>query len=83
MGQSEEKRSTGKRKDEGKKIKRPAAKPEGDDNTGKRKLKKFRKDAVKGKRMNKDVFRKLRQMLMEELDLSRELSDKEILVVID
>ena len=29
MGQSEEKRSTGKRKDEGKKIKRPAAKPEG------------------------------------------------------
>lgn len=49
----------------------------------KRKLKKFRKDAVKGKRMNKDVFRKLRQMLMEELDLSRELSDKEILDVID
>ena len=48
-----------------------------------RKLKKFRKDAVKGKRMNKDVFRKLRQMLMEELDLSRELSDKEILDVID
>ena len=41
------------------------------------------KDAVKGKRMNKDVFRKLRQMLMEELDLSRELSDKEILDVID
>ena len=39
MGQSEEKRSTGKRKDEGKKIKRPAAKPEGDDNAGKRKLK--------------------------------------------
>ena len=33
--------------------------------------------------MNKDVFRKLRQMLMEELDLSRELSDKEILDVID
>ena len=31
--------------------------------------------------MNKDVFRKLRQMLMEELDLSRELSDKEILDV--
>ena len=28
--------------------------------------------------MNKDVFRKLRQMLMEELDLSRELSDKEM-----
>ena len=49
----------------------------------KKKLKKFRKDAVKGKRMNKDVFRKLRQMLMEELDLSRELSDKEILDVID
>ncbi len=49
----------------------------------KRKLKKFGKDAVKGKRMNKDVFRKLRQMLMEELDLSRELSDKEILDVID
>ena len=33
--------------------------------------------------MNKDVFRTLRQMLMEELDLSRELSDKEILDVID
>ena len=33
--------------------------------------------------MNKDVFRALRQMLMEELDLSRELSDKEILDVID
>ena len=33
--------------------------------------------------MNKDVFRKLRQMLMEELDLSRELSDKGILDVID
>ena len=33
--------------------------------------------------MNKDVFRKLRQMLMEQLDLSRELSDKEILDVID
>ena len=49
----------------------------------KKKIKKFRKDAVKGKRMNKDVFRKLRQMLMEELDLSRELSDKEILDVID
>ena len=49
----------------------------------KKELKKFRKDAVKGKRMNKDVFRKLRQMLMEELDLSRELSDKEILDVID
>ena len=30
MGQSEEKRSTGKRKDEGKKIKRLAAKPEDD-----------------------------------------------------
>ena len=49
----------------------------------KKEIKKFRKDAVKGKRMNKDVFRKLRQMLMEELDLSRELSDKEILDVID
>ena len=33
--------------------------------------------------MNKDVFRTLRQMLMEELDLSRELSDKEILDVTD
>ena len=33
--------------------------------------------------MNKDVFRTLRQRLMEELDLSRELSDKEILDVID
>ena len=33
--------------------------------------------------MNKDVFRKLWQRLMEELDLSRELSDKEILDVID
>lgn len=36
MGQSEEKRSTGKRKDEGKKIKRLAAKPEGDDKTWKK-----------------------------------------------
>ena len=33
--------------------------------------------------MNKETFRMLRQMLMEELDLSRELSDKEILDVID
>ena len=33
--------------------------------------------------MNRDVFRTLRQMLMEQLDLSRELSDKEILDVID
>ena len=46
MGQSEEKRSTGKRKDEGKKIKIPSAKPEGDDNTGKRKLKKFLNNMV-------------------------------------
>ena len=33
--------------------------------------------------MNKETFRMLGQMLMEELDLSRELSDKEILDVID
>ena len=33
--------------------------------------------------MNKETFRMLRQMLMEELDLSRELSEKEILDVID
>ena len=62
---------------------RLCAEPSEERKPEKRKLKKFRKDAVKGKRMNKDVFRKLRQMLMEELDLSRELSDKEILDVID
>ena len=33
--------------------------------------------------MNGETFRTLRQMLMEELDLSRELSDTEILDVID
>lgn len=33
--------------------------------------------------MNREIFRVLRQMLMEELDLSRELSDHEILEVID
>ena len=33
--------------------------------------------------MTKETFRMLRQMLMEEMDLSRELSDKEILDVID
>ncbi|MDD7218474.1 MAG: ATPase, T2SS/T4P/T4SS family [Clostridia bacterium] len=33
--------------------------------------------------MNRELFRRLRQMLMEQLDLSRELSDKEILDSID
>ena len=33
--------------------------------------------------MSKDTFRRLRRMLMEELDLNRELTDKEILDVID
>ena len=29
--------------------------------------------------MSREIFRRLRQMLMERLDMSRELSDKEIL----
>ena len=33
--------------------------------------------------MSREIFGRLRQMLMEQLDLSRELSDKEILDVID
>ena len=33
--------------------------------------------------MNNETFRILRQMLMEQLDLSRELTDKEILEQID
>ena len=33
--------------------------------------------------MNNETFRILRQMLMEHLDLSRELTDKEILEQID
>lgn len=33
--------------------------------------------------MSKETFRELRQMLMEKLDMSRELSDKEILEIID
>lgn len=33
--------------------------------------------------MSRETFRKLRQMLMEKLDLFRELSDKEILDAID
>lgn len=37
----------------------------------------------KGKRMSREMFRRLRQQLMEKLDLSRELSDQEILEAID
>lgn len=33
--------------------------------------------------MSNDHFRKLRQLLMEKLDLARELSDQEILEQID
>lgn len=33
--------------------------------------------------MSREIFRRLRQMLMERLDISRELSDKEILEMID
>ena len=33
--------------------------------------------------MSREIFRRLRQMLMERLDMSRELSDKEILEMID
>ena len=33
--------------------------------------------------MSRAIFRRLRQMLMERLDMSRELSDKEILEMID
>ena len=37
----------------------------------------------KGKRMSQEMFRTLRQMLMEKLDVYRDLSDEEILENID
>ena len=37
----------------------------------------------KGKGMSQEIFRKLRKMLMEKLDVYRELTDQEILETID
>lgn len=41
------------------------------------------RNAEKGKGMSRETFRELRQLLMEKLDLCRELSDREILEAID
>ena len=40
-------------------------------------------DFQKGKQMSRELFQELRALLMERLDLARELSDEEILEEID
>ena len=43
----------------------------------------IRKLSKKGADMNRERFREIHDLLMEQLDVSRELSDEEILEVID